>query len=216
MRSYVLVEGHGEQEAVLNLLSRLASERAPSLPAFASPIRAPGLAKTEQLTRYVELVRTKGDAAALLVLRDDDDGCPKMDAPALGAHLRALNLPFPSAAVLAYREFESIFLPCIAAMAGVALEGPGGKRPGLRADAAYVGDFEAKRGVKEWLTTQMPPGRAYKPAVDQLPFTRMVVFETVREAGLPWFGSLERALQFLHANLGRSSAAYPPALRGDM
>lgn len=209
MRTYVLVEGHGEVEAVSNLLNRLALESAPSLLPFAPPIRVPDIASDESLAKYVELVRAKPDARALLALRDDDDGCPKVDAPPLGARLRALRLPFPSAAVLAYREYESLFLPCIENMAGLALVGPGGGRPGLRGDARYEGDFEALRGVKEWLTSQMPEGRAYKPTVDQLPLTRMVDFAVVRDKGLPWFGSLERALQFLAAHLGQPATAYP-------
>jgi hypothetical protein len=210
MATYVLVEGHGETDAVSNLLTRLAQECTPTLLPFARPIRVPGIASAESLIQYVELVRPKRDAIALLALRDDEDGCPKHDAPPLGARLRTLNLPFPAAAVLAYREYESLFLPCIEAMAGKPLAGPGGARPGLRADARYEGDFEAKRGVKEWLTSQMPSGRAYKPTVDQLPLTRMVDFSVVREKALPWFGSLERALQFLAANLGHPAAAYPP------
>jgi hypothetical protein len=211
MATYILVEGHGEEEAVSNLLSRLAHECALSLLPFARPIRVPGLASEASLVKYVELVRAKPDAAALLALRDDEDGCPKDDAPRLGARLRDLALPFPAAAVLAYREYESLFLPCIEAMAGKPLMGPGGARPGLRADARYAGDFEAKRGVKEWLTSQMPPGRAYKPTIDQLALTRMVDFAVVRDRGLPWFGSLERALRFLAANLGQGGTAYPPS-----
>jgi hypothetical protein len=209
MRTYVLVEGHGETEAVLNLLTRLSQECSPTLLPFAPPIRVPGIANKDSIGKYAELVRAKPDTQALLALRDEDDGCPKTDAPPLGASLRALNLPFPSAAVLAYREYESLFLPCIEQLAGRPLDGPGGPRPGLREDAHHAGDFEAKRGVKEWLTSQMPRGRAYKPTVDQLPLTRMVDFAVVREKGLPWFGSLERALQFLAANLGQSAVAYP-------
>jgi hypothetical protein len=41
MRSYVLIEGHGETDAVANLLARLARQCAPDLPPFASPIRVP-------------------------------------------------------------------------------------------------------------------------------------------------------------------------------
>lgn len=213
MRTYVLIEGHGEVEAVLNLLTRLANELAPTLPPFAMPIRVPNIASDEALARYAEFVRAKHDASALIALRDDEDGCPKVDAPALANRLRALNLPFPAAAVLAYREYESLFLPCIEQLAGRELPGPGGSRPGLRADARYEGNFEAKRGVKEWLTTQMPSGRTYKPTVDQLPLTRMVDFAVVRDKGLAWFGSLERALTFLVANLGKPTMAYPPEPR---
>lgn len=210
MRTYVLVEGHGEEDAVGNLLSRLAIECAPALLPFARPIRVPNAASDDSVARYAELVRAKADAHAMLTLRDDEDGCPKVDAPPLAARLRLLRLPFPSAAVLAYREYESLFLPCIEIMAGKPLDGPGGPRGGLRADASYEGDFEAKRGVKEWLTSQMPAGRSYKPTVDQLPLTRMVDFALVRDKGLPWFGSLERALRFLESNLGHPCVAYPP------
>ena len=68
MRTYVLVEGHGEAEAVLNLLTRLAHEKAPRLLPFASPIRAVGMARTESFERYVEFVRAKRDAHAVLAL----------------------------------------------------------------------------------------------------------------------------------------------------
>lgn len=211
MRTYVLVEGHGETEAVQNLLHRLA----PALAPF-SPSRVPGIAREEKLLDHVELVRERGDARALLVLRDDDDGCPKLDAPPLAQALRARSLPFPVAVVLAYREYESLFLPCIEQMAGRSFEGPGGARPGLRADARFAGDFEALRGVKEWLTHHMTQRKRYKPAVDQLPLTRMVDFDVVRQKGLPWFGSLERALTFLGEHLGEGGAAYPPERTADI
>jgi hypothetical protein len=209
MRTYVLIEGHGETEAVLNLLARLAGESNLGLAPFESS-RVPGIGKEDNLLKYVELVRAKRDAQAMLALRDDEDGCPKEDAPRLAARLRSLKLPFPSAVVLAYRGYESLFLPCIEQMAGQSFPGPGGPRSGLSPHARFEGDFEAKRGVKEWLTSQMPPGRAYKPTVDQLPMTRMVNFATIRARGLAWFGSLERALVFLQANLGKAGAVYPP------
>ena len=33
-------------------------------------------------------------------------------------------------------------------------------------------DWEARRGVKEWLSGQLPPGRSYKPTVQQLRMTQ--------------------------------------------
>jgi len=63
--------------------------------------------------------------------------------------------------------------------------------------------------VKEWLTEQLPRGRTYKPAVDQLPLTRMIDIPTLREANVPCFGTLERALAFLAENFG-SAGVYPP------
>lgn len=209
MAIYVVVEGHGEESAVLNLLTRLAADLGLDLGHFARPIRANSILRESTVERYAQLVRGKRDAKGLLVLCDDEDGCPKDDAPRLAQILRKQALPFPAAIVLAYREYESLFLPCISHLAGKPLPGPGGDRAGIRPGVGYDGDFEAKRGVKEWLTKQMPPGRAYKPSVDQLPLTRMVDFSVVRESGLPWFGSLERATQFLSKHRDQAGAVYP-------
>ena len=207
----MLVEGHGESDAVLNLLNRLASECAPALLPFGAPIRVPGISRDDSLLRYLELVRAKHDAHAVIALRDNEDGCPKQDAPRIAALFAEKNMPFPAALVMAYREYESLFLPCIDVMAGRDLDGIAGTRPGLRADATFEGDdYEGVRGVKEWLTRQMPRGRSYKPTIDQLLFTRMVDFDIVRRKRLPWFDSLNRALQFLANHLGEIGAVYPP------
>jgi hypothetical protein len=209
-RGYTIVEGHGEQEAVLNLLTRLWADLGLGHLSWAEPIRATNLHKEELLRKYCGLVRSKPDAELLLVLRDDEDGCPKTDGPQLASMLQRFALPFPTAVVLAYREYESLFLPCIASMAGRRLAGINGlERPGLRADARYVGDFESKRDIKGWLSAHMERGHSYKPTVDQLPLTRMVRFEELRASGLAWFGTLERALRFLDQQRGRPSV-YPP------
>ncbi len=63
-------------------------------------------------------MRSKADIDCLLVLRDEDDGCPKETGPELAGWLATASLPFPAAATLLYREYEVLFLPCIATMAG--------------------------------------------------------------------------------------------------
>lgn len=209
-KGYVIVEGHGESDAVSNLLYRLQDYLGLTQRTWARPSRGKNLLKREGLHQYSEAVRARGDAEALVVLVDDEDGCPKTDGPEMASWLRALSLPFPAAVVLAFREYESLFLPCIPVMAGQTLKGAAGQElPGLVSGARWVGDYEAKRGVKEWLTSQMPRGRSYKPTVDQLPMTRMVDFNLVRQAGLPWFGTLERALRFIDAHSGQPREVYP-------
>jgi hypothetical protein len=144
------------------------------------------------------------------VLRDEDDACPRERAPALAAVARTMGAPFPVAIVLLHREYEVLFLPCVEAMAGQPIVGADGqRRPGLVAGARYDGDWEAKRDVKGWLTAHFPPGRSYKPTVDQLALTRMIDLATLRAADVPCFGTLERALAFLAANFG-GSGVYPP------
>lgn len=123
--------------------------------------------------------------------------------------LRALSLPFPSAVVLLHREYEALFLPCIDLMAGRELNAYGSRRPGLLPGTTFAGDPQGIRGVKEWLSRRFPRGSSYKPTLDQLPLTRMLDFDRLRNSSLPCFGSLERALRFLGDHVGTSGRVYP-------
>ena len=130
--------------------------------------------------------------------------------------LRKQNLPFPSALVLAHREFEAFFLPCISFIAGRKLRDMNGiERDGLIANTHFEGNPEDIRGVKEWLSQYMPRGRSYKPTLDQLPLTRLVDFDAIRmhKPPLPCFGTLERALRFLDSERTRKGkGVYPVAM----
>ncbi|MEI7732202.1 MAG: hypothetical protein WCO56_21685 [Verrucomicrobiota bacterium] len=212
---YLVVEGHGEIEAAVNLVVRLWQDlQLPPL-AWAKPIRGKNLHQERGIQKACELVRSKSDVTALLILRDEDDGCPKDLAPLTAAWVGNLRLPFPSAVVLAHREFEAFFLPCLASIAGRKLVGPGAvERPGLLPDTKFTGDPESLRGVKEWLSKNMPAGRSYKPTLDQLPLTRMLDFQVLRHSTppLPCFGSLERGLKFLAQQIQeKSKKVYPQA-----
>jgi hypothetical protein len=211
MKGYVLVEGHGEVEAVPNLLNRLQVDlELPFLP-WSTPLRWPKLHRREDLARGCRYVRSKKDAGALLVLRDEDDDCPRTVGPEVARWVVELELPFPVAVVLLHREYEVLFLPCAERMAGRPLEDRlGRRRPGLHPGTTFEGDPEAVRGVKEWLSGHFDAGRSYKPTLDQLPLTRMIDFALVRQAKVPCFGTLERALRFLAENLGRAGGVYPP------
>jgi len=127
--------------------------------------------------------------------------------PAGARELAELDLPFPVAYVLLKPEYEVLFLPCLPQLAGISLDG----RPGLVADVAWSGDWEAKRDVKGWLTQHFPPGKAYKPTLDQLPLTRLIDFDTLRAANVPCFGTLDRALAWLREHWAEPGAVYPPA-----
>lgn len=205
-KSYILVEGHGEQGAVDNLIVRLSKDL--GLPrAWAPAIRWPNLHLQRGIERGAGFIRTKPDADALLILRDEDDDCPAQQAPLIAAWLRELRLPFPVAVVLFHPEYEVLFLPCLDRMAGKLLETGAAARPGLLSGTRWEGSWESRRGIKEWLSAQFPPNRSYKPTLDQLPLTRMLDFSALRSAELPCFGTLERALAFLaRADAG---AAYP-------
>jgi hypothetical protein len=208
-RAYMLVEGHGELRAAANLIHRLQQDLClPALP-WARPIRLPSLHRLEKLHKGCERIRRMEDAGGLLILRDEDDVCPKDQAPDLARAIASWNLPFPTALVLLHREYEVLFLPCLPQMAGRPLRDDyGEERRGLLAGTRFEGDPESIRGVKEWLTRHMPADRSYKPTLDQLAMTRMLDFSTLRASGLPCFGTLERALCFLAE--GEPGTVYPP------
>jgi hypothetical protein len=208
-KGYILVEGHGELGAADNLVSRLSANLGVVRP-WAPAIRWKNLHRQEGFEKGANFVRTKRDAEALLILRDEDDDCPALRAPAMAQWLRDLRLPFPSGVVLLHPEYEVLFLPCIEKMAGERLGTGAAARPGLLPDTRWEGPWESRRGVKEWLSAHFPPNRSYKPALDQAALTRLLDFSTLRKADLPSFGSLERALTFLAAGL--PGEVYPKGL----
>ncbi|WP_417915844.1 hypothetical protein [Candidatus Electronema sp. JC] len=197
-KGYLLVEGHGEVEAAQNLVVRVSQTVGLYLP-WSKPLRWPNLhqwqgRRTGGIKAGAELIRSKPDAGALLILRDEDDRCPKQLAPEMAQQLRTLNLPFPTAYVLLHREYEVLFLPCLSKMGFPAWD---------------KDSWEAHRGIKEWLSAQLPKGRAYKPSVSQLAMTQKIDLDMLRAADVPCFGSLERGLAFLAAHLAQPGLVYP-------
>jgi len=162
-KGYILVEGRGEVSAVQNLVSRISCDLVFYLP-WDMPRRWKNLhqrenEKTGGAIRGAKFIRQKPDAAALLILRDEDDGCPRDVGPVSAGWLRSLNLPFPSAFVLLKPEYEVLFLPCLERMAGKSFsDGRRGLLPGTK----WMGGWENKRDVKGWLSEHYPENRTYK------------------------------------------------------
>ena len=191
-RAHVVVEGHGEVSAAGNLLTRITKRlQLPML--WAPPRRGKVHGGVDAILKTAMTYRHEPKCDALLLLRDEDDDCPREKGPIMTARLRELALPFPAAFVMLHREYEVLFLPCLARMSVARADG----RPSLCPGSAWSGPWEAKRGLKEWLSTMMPPGQSYKPSVDQLAFTQMIDLDELAAAGVPCFGTLERAVTFL-------------------
>lgn len=205
MKGYIAVEGHGDIDAVGNLIARLSNDLRLDL-VWARPIRWKNLNQEKGLESIAEYTRRQSDVGALLVLRDEDDGCPRELGPRSAAVLRRLQLPFPVAIVLFHREYEVLFLPCLPILAGKQLGSGVAERPGIVAGTSFHGNWEDLRGVKEWLSRQFPPGKSYKPTLDQAPLTRLLDFEMIRKGNVPCFGTLERALTFLRTT---GTGVYP-------
>jgi hypothetical protein len=203
-KAHLIVEGHGETEAARNLVTRLWVDLGLPYTIWANPKRGKALNTKPGVLAACELLRSERDCSFALLLRDEDDGCPATAGPETAGWIASAAFPFPVAVVLAHREYEAWFLPCLHLMAGREI------RPGVHIvqGSKCDGDPEGIRGAKEWLSAHYPRGKAYKPTLDQLPLTRMLDFPTLRASGARSFVTLERALQFL-ASPG-SQRVYPP------
>lgn len=200
------MEGDGDVKAVPNLLSRLSADLG-LVAAWRPPMRI-NVLRPSDAQRVADLTRARAGVDGLLVLRDDEDGCPAVDAPAMAQWFKDLGLPFPVACCLFYREYETLFLAGLPELAGRELVVGGVARTGLPPDASFEGDPEGRRDPKGVLTALMPAGRAYKETVDQLAFTQLLQFDELRARSLACFGTLERSLQFL-AGGSRPGAVFP-------
>jgi hypothetical protein len=208
-KGYLIVEGHGDGQAALKLVHRVWGDLGlPHVHWHDQTIRGVGLHTRVGVMKACELLRSKPQCERALLLRDEDDLCPKDRGPETAAWVKELQLPFPVAVVLPYREFEAWFLPCAHLMAGKPLVSGPIERPGLEEGTAFTGDVESIRGVKEWLSKHFAGGKAYKPTLDQLPMTQMIDLPTLRAANVPSFGTFERALRFL--STASPGDVYPP------
>ena len=203
-RGYILVEGHGEVDAAGVLVRKIAHDLGHWEP-WAQPRRWKNLHQQQNrhgggLEAGVNFMRSLREPGALLILRDEDDACPRDLAPSVAEFLRTLNAPFPIAYVLLHREYEVLFLPCLDRM----------QRFGFPDGLQWDGEtWESRRDIKGWLSQQLPPGRAYKPTTLQASMTAALDLPTLRSADVPSFGTLERAIQFLHTHWAQHGLVYP-------
>lgn len=209
-RGALVVEGKGEVAAARNLVTRLCEDLRLGPLIWADPVRGQALHTRAGMERALELMRSKRNVDALLVIRDEDDACPRETGPRSAKWIADSRLPFPAAVVLLHREYETLLLPSLHRMAGVPLADPRGiQRPGIRPGARFEGDPQAYRDAKGILSANFVAGRRYKPTLDQLALTRLVDFDDIRASHVPSFGTLERALTFLASAAG--GVVYPPA-----
>jgi hypothetical protein len=157
-----IVEGHGEVEALPELLRRIASSLEPPVfPTILLPTRVPGakLQRKGELEKAVELLgRRTSPGDAVFILLDCDDGCPAEMAPELLRRAQAARPDRTIAVVLAKREFEAWFLASAVSLRS---------RRGLSPELVPPPRPEGIRDAKGWLSSRRARGRAYKEAVDQ-------------------------------------------------
>jgi len=173
LRIAIIVEGDGEIEALPVLLRRLAEACGfPGQVHVVNKLRIPAnrLTKAGELERAVDLsVRKLSGPGGVFVLLDADDDCPATLGPVLATRARSARPNYPVALCLAYREYEAWFLAAASSIAS---------QRGLPPTLADHPEPERPRGCKEWLSAQLPPGRAYQETDDQPAFT--ATFDLIR------------------------------------
>ena len=155
-----IVEGQGEVAALPVLLRRLRDEAEAWNIDIARPQRLHrgNFVQRERLQIAVRVAALDNDVAAILLLLDADDDCPRELAPRLNAWATEAAGAKPCAVVMANREYEAWFLASIEALRGKA---------SIRADATSHPDPEAPRAAKAELERRMHEGASYSPTVDQ-------------------------------------------------
>ncbi len=176
-RVVAVVEGHGECEAVPELIRRIARDIDPGyVVEVPHPIRVPAskLVKEGEIERSVKLAGSQaGSRGAVVVIVDCDDGCPAQEAPALLERARAARPDLPIAVILAKREFECWFLAAADSLRG---------RRGLPGTLQPPEDPESVRDAKGWLSNRMAGNRVYTETEDQAALTAVFDMTAARRA----------------------------------
>lgn len=186
-----IVEGHGEERALLGLLQRLIPHLVPGAYADVQrPHRVPRdrMLKRDPLAQALTVVMARHPRpTSVLVLLDADDDCAVELARQLRGHAQETHANVALVAVVAVREFEAWFLAGADGLAGLA---------GLPGDLVPPSAPEAIRGAKEWLSHRMPRGTTYQETAHQPSFAKRFDLDAAR-SGAPSFDKFCREIEFV-------------------
>jgi Domain of unknown function (DUF4276) len=167
MKLSVIVEGHGETEAVRFLVQRIANEflglNLWTLPHTVRVSRGTMLQRPKELASYLQLANQKiSKAGTILLLLDADDDCPAKLGPELLAKVCALRPDLRLSVVLANREYEGWFLAASESLGLPFCENP-----------------EKIRDAKGWI--ERARGEEYNPPLHQAGLTTKFDLSVARE-----------------------------------
>ena len=203
MKVYPIVEGHGEVEAAPVLLRRLLAEANCQNVGVGRPIRRTQsqLRSKEGIQAGVRLALLQPECAAVVILFDGEDDCPKDLAAQVRAWARAVAAGTPCDVVVAYREYETWFLAALESLRG---------QYGIAKDAVAPANPESKRDAKGALEEFMPPDRAYSETGDQPAMSAAFDMGLAHRRNRS-FRKLVKALGELLAQLRLPLPSWPPA-----
>lgn len=203
MKVYPLVEGHGEVEAVPVLLRRLLAEAECAHIEVGAPIRRTQsqLRRMEGVQAGVRIALLQPRCAAVVILFDGEDDCPRELAARVRAWAREAAGDTPCDVVVAYREYETWFLAALESLRG---------RRGIRSDAVAPLNPESRRNAKAALEEFMPAGCAYSETIDQPALSAIFDLELACRRNRS-FRKMVKAVGDILVQLGQAKTAWPPA-----
>jgi len=170
----LIVEGHGETDALPLLLRRLIPNDAFSNFVLHPPIRRPrsSLILPGDIENLVSILRRRiGRPGVILILLDTNGSLPCEDGPALFNRCKQAVSDIPISVVLANQEFECWFLGALESLRNIR---------GIREDVISFVNPESIRDAKGRLSNLMTGMRTYKPTVDQAALTAKFDIEVSR------------------------------------
>ena len=203
MKIYPIVEGHGEVAAAPVLLRRLLAEAQCHGIGIGRPIRRTQsqLRSKEGIQAGVRLALLQPQCAAVVILFDGEDDCPKALAASVQASAREAAAGKPCNVVIAYREYETWFLAAIESLRG---------QYGIPNNATAPANPESKRDAKGALEEFMPPDRAYSETGDQPAMSKVFDMGLAHRRNRS-FRKLVKAIGDLLTQLRQPLPAWPPA-----
>ena len=158
-----IVEGPGDEAATPVLLRRVLHER---LGRYEFEVKRPKNAQNKDglikgLGKFLVYAKRTPECAAILVLLDTEDDCPRELGAQLAQRARDAGLSIPIAVVCAKREYENWF---------------------LASDEEFTGDVEEFGGAKDWLSRSMQPGIIYRETRHQASLSAAMDIEAAFQA----------------------------------
>lgn len=208
LRIQVIVEGQGDENAILRLLTKIWAELGGDYLEPLRPFRQPQgtLRKEEGLHRAVNAAwiqlsyrATPQTRKALLLLMDSEGQCPAQLAPKLLGWAKQARSDADIICVLAHPMFETWFAACASSLAGY---------NDLPADLATPANPEAQGLGKGWLKKHL--ARKYQEPIDQPKFVSKMDIPTCR-ANSPSFEKLCKELALRLPPPETSAAPAPPS-----
>lgn len=173
-----IVEGHGEVEAVPELIRRVATHARPALYVQAlRPNRVPKSRLERDLENLIRLCMIQIDQletmiGGILIVLDADDDCPAQLGPRLLERAHQVRADIPTVVVVAKSEYESWFLAAAESLQG---------RRGLPSDLSSPANPEGIRDAKGWLGDRMGPS-GYSETVDQVKLSAVFDLKQARHS----------------------------------